>query len=49
MRSRVSELHYEYCVKKPEIYFKLIDSRIEEYCVNEEEQNSIDWYVCVVV
>ena len=54
MRSRVKDLHYEYCAVKPKPIFTLIDSELTNYPAEETEEaqaqiNSINVYVNLVV
>jgi hypothetical protein len=54
MRSRIDELHYQYCVPKPEFKFHLFDTEQEEYPDDESEAGqaqiqSINIYVNLVV
>lgn len=50
MRSRVAELHYEYCAPKPECKVKLWDTLKESFpAENQEEETSINIYVHLVV
>lgn len=54
MRSRVKDLHYEYCIPKPQFHFKLWDTERQTYPDNETEEaqaeiSSIDIHVHLVV
>jgi len=53
MRSRVKDLHYEYCVPKPVFHFRLYDTKLEPYPETETEEaqaeiNSIDIFCNLV-
>ncbi len=54
MRSRVKELHCEYCAPKPERFFTLWDTHISQPAANDSaeaqaERDSINIYVHLVV
>lgn len=54
MRSRVKELHYEYCAPKPIRFFTLWDSHVQSPPDAESpeaiaERESIDIYIHLVV
>lgn len=53
MRSRIKDLHYQYCVPKPKFHFRMVDTEKETYDEESEEaqrqRDSIDIYVDLVL
>ena len=50
MRGRVKELHYEYCVPKPQHFITLIDTdKMDVPPLVEPEKSSIDINILLIV
>lgn len=50
MRARVKDLFYEYCAPKPQLHIRFVDTDIQSFqAENQEEEDAIDVYCYLVV